>query len=67
MNDLINALQIFSKYGNPIRPTHCEHDALMISPEINPENVSGEDKETLQSLGFFEHGDMFMSYKFGSC
>lgn len=71
MNNLIEALQIFAKYNNPVRPTHCEHDVFMISPEIQPSIVSEEDKEKLDNLGFFvstEYGDeMFMSYKFGSC
>lgn len=71
MNDLIEALQILSKYGNPMRPTHCEHDVLTITPEINPESVSEEDKQQLEKLGFFvsnDYGDnLFKSYRFGSC
>ena len=31
MSDLIEALTIFLKYGNPRNPTHCEHDVLTIS------------------------------------
>jgi hypothetical protein len=30
MSDLIKALQIFLKYGNPDSPTHCEHDELFV-------------------------------------
>lgn len=30
MSDLIEALQILLKYGNPKKPTHCEHDILII-------------------------------------
>ena len=30
MKNLIKALQIFLKYGNPKWPTHCEHDNLYI-------------------------------------
>ena len=30
MEKLIEALQIFLKYGNPDYPTHCEHDELTI-------------------------------------
>lgn len=30
MEDLIKALQIFMKYGNPAYPFHCEHDILYI-------------------------------------
>jgi len=69
MEDLIKALQIFLKYGNPPYPTHCEHDVLTIS-EINPDDVSDEDKTELDNLGFFvskEYGEpLFRSYKFGS-
>jgi hypothetical protein len=71
MNDLIEALQILSKYGNPDRPTHCEHDALHINPEISPILVSDEDINKLEELGFFvsvENGEeLFMSFRFGSC
>lgn len=70
MNDLIEALQIFSKYGNPTYPIHCEHDVLMISPEISPDIVSKEDRDKLEELGFFVSDytgeDMFISY-IGSC
>ena len=72
MNDLIEALQILLKYGNPDYPTHCEHDILSISPDIDPSDVSEEDKEKLEELGFFVSdnlcdGEGFCSYKFGSC
>jgi hypothetical protein len=49
MNDLIEALQIFAKYGNPDYPTHCEHDTLMIMG-ICPEDVSGKIKRNLMNL-----------------
>lgn len=69
MEQLIEALQILLKYGNPDNPTHCEHDVLTIS-EINPDDVSKEDIETLEGLGFFisnEYGNpCFQSYRFGS-
>jgi hypothetical protein len=67
MSDLIEALQIFLKYGNPPYPTHCEHDELTICG-IEPSAVSEEDKHRLDELGFFvdESEDCFMSFKFGS-
>lgn len=68
MENLIRALQIFLKYGNPQRPTHCEHDVLYV--DIDPTKVSEEDKNKLDELGFFpdeETGEGFISYKFGSC
>jgi hypothetical protein len=70
MEELIEALQILLKYGNPVNPTHCEHDVLMICG-ILPSDVSEKDKKKLDELGFFvsyEFGDeSFVSYKFGSC
>jgi hypothetical protein len=67
MEELIKALQIFLKYGNPDYPTHCEHDELFI--DIDPELVSEEDKKVLDELGFFpnDYNGYFSSYKFGSC
>jgi hypothetical protein len=69
MDDLIKALQIFRKYGNPEYPTHCEHDRLMICG-IDPDDVSEKDKIVLdKELGFFiddEDEPCFVSYRFGS-
>lgn len=65
MSKLIEALQIFLKYGDPEHPTHCEHDALMICG-INPDDVSDEDKVKLEELGFFVSDDAFLSYRYGS-
>ena len=67
MEQLIQALTIFLKYGNPEHPTHCEHDILYICG-IDPDDVSAEDTEKLDSLGFFvnsEH-DGFASFRYGS-
>ena len=68
MKDLIEALQIFLKYGNPHSPTNCSHDVLWVN--INPEDVSDEDKARLDELSFFvseEDGYGFTSFRFGSC
>ena len=67
MEKLIKALQIFLKYGNPDFPTHCEHDCLWICG-INPEDVSKEDIEELDELGFYidEDDEGFKSSYFGS-
>ena len=67
MNELIEALQILSKYGNPEYPTCCEHDILTIV-DIDPENVSADDVTKLEELGFFidTNEGCFASYKFGS-
>jgi hypothetical protein len=51
MEDLIKALQILLKYGNPKYPTVCSHDELNIVG-INPELISDSDKNELRNLGF---------------
>lgn len=68
MKDLIEALTIFLKYGNPRCPTHCEHDELWICG-VDPADVSEEDKEKLDELGFHvdESDDCFKSFRYGSC
>ncbi len=68
MEDLIKALQIFLKYGNHKYPTNCSHDELAIM-EISPTDVSKEDIEELEKLGFIisdEEDGYFKSFKFGS-
>ena len=68
MKDLIEALQIFLKYGNEEYPTHCEHGALYVYG-VNPDAVSAEDKKRLEELSFFfaaERG-RFGSPRYGSC
>lgn len=66
MDDLIKALQIFRKYGNPEWPTHCEHDVLTVC--IEPDLVSEEDTAALEELHFGpdEYGEGFISYWYGS-
>ena len=68
MKDLIEALQIFLKYGNHKYPTYCGHDELVIM-EITKDQVSEEDIIRLTELGFFwsEVDDgCFKSFRFGS-
>lgn len=67
MINLINALQIFLKYGSHPYPTHCEHDVLLI-PHYKIDEISTQDVSELKQLGFQwlpEH-DCFGSYRFGS-
>lgn len=68
MKDLIEALTILSKYGNPEWPTHCEHDILTVM--VDPVLVSEEDLARLEELDFTpgsEYSDeVFTSYRFGS-
>lgn len=65
MQDLIDALTILLKYGNPENPTLCTHDELTICG-IDPADVSDEDKAKLDGLGFFESEECFKSFRFGS-
>lgn len=68
MNDLIEALGIFSKYAQPEYPTQCAHDTLYVN--VDPALVSGADRARLEELGFFTSGEEdrgFMSFRFGSC
>lgn len=69
MKELIEALNIFLKYGDPSHPFHCEHDYLYV--DIPYSEVSEEDRKRLHELGFFEdkeYGDGgFGSFKYGSC
>lgn len=65
LSKLIEALQIFLKYGDVKWPTHCEHDVLKVC--VDPSVVSQEDKDALEKLGFFvSDDDSFISYKYGS-
>ncbi len=67
MNDLIEALQIFAKYKNEAYPTYCEHDVLYIMG-ITKNEVSKEDQERLDKLGFFyaeKYEGCWMSFRFG--
>lgn len=68
MKDLIEALEIFSKYiGDRYSPTHCEHDVFMV--QCDNDKVSEEDKQRLEELSFSwdEDYECFTSYRFGSC
>ena len=68
LSDLIEALQILNKYGDPSYPTICMHDTLLICG-IEPQDVSDEDKKKLDELGFFvakEFDNQFISFRFGS-
>jgi hypothetical protein len=78
MKELIEALQILLKYGNPNYPTNCEHDELSIHG-IEAEDITKEDVIKLYELGFTvwiegvendEHipdESKIFSYKYGSC
>lgn len=70
MEDLIQALLIFSKYIDVKErwPTHCEHDIMMIMNIAEESILSEEDNKEVVRLGFHwsdEH-DCWASYRFGS-
>jgi hypothetical protein len=65
MKDLIEALTIFAKYKDWEWPTHCEHDVLTIMG-ITEEEVSKEDRERLNKLGFLWGDEAWISFRFGS-
>ncbi len=72
MDKLIEALQIFMKYGNPAFPTHCEHDILYVYPGVTADEMDEEDVKQLEELHFtpdYEFGDEggWSSSFFGSC
>jgi hypothetical protein len=64
MNDLIEALQIFNKYGGK---SHCLMELLTIQ-DVEENEVTEDEKARLIGLGFhwnFEY-DCWASYRFGS-
>jgi len=67
VDDLIEALTIMRKYGNPPVPTNCSHDLLWVA--VDPDLVSPEDLTRLEELHFKPDEDRmgFYSYYFGSC
>lgn len=68
MDELLKALTILRKYGNPKRPFHCEHDYLYV--DIQAEKVSEEDMKELEEYGFFPDEEYneggFGSFRYGS-
>jgi hypothetical protein len=66
-SEIIEAMQIFQKYGEIQYPFHCEHDQLTVA--VDPAEVSKKDRERLQELGFEEDVEeqCFYSFRYGSC
>lgn len=50
--ELQEAFKIFDKYTDDDYLLHAEHDEIRVS--VNPEDVSEEDKERLDELGFHD-------------
>ena len=68
MDDLIKALGILRKYlsnPNDRNPLNTSHDTLWIM-DVDPDEVSPEDRAELERLGFFVSEDAFCSFRFGS-
>ncbi len=68
MDDLIKALQILRKYGNPVYPVNCSHGKLQVN--IDADLVNNKDVNELDYLGFFKNEEPetgFSSYRFGYC
>jgi len=67
LSGLIEALQLFRKYKDVRRPTHCEHDVLCVMG-VTQEEVSAEDAVTLDEMGFLwsEEYDCWISFRYGS-
>lgn len=65
MQDLIEALTIFSKYVNIPNPTYCGHEVLMV---LCPHEVEEDDRNRLFELSFTwdEDTDCWSSFRFGS-
>ena len=65
MNDLIEALTIFSKYDDR-DSVYCRHDVLCIF--IDPKKLSIDDVVRLAELSFTPNNvGGFLSYRFGNC
>lgn len=71
MNNLIESLQIFSKYFDADEkwPTNCEHDILILCVADDEEGITEEDVKRLDELGWFwsDEYECWCSYRFGSC
>jgi hypothetical protein len=65
MKNLIEALTIFSKYQTLDYPTSCSHDVLYVVG-ITPEEVTEEDAQRLDALGFIAGDEGWMSFRYGS-
>ncbi len=67
LSELIEALQIFLKYGDVAWPTHCEHDEMWIYLNFQT-TISPDDHTRLEELGFAwdKDGECYKSYAFGS-
>ncbi|QIG71239.1 hypothetical protein EVB32_132 [Rhizobium phage RHph_TM39] len=73
MNDLIESLQIFSKYfrADSYAPIHCEHDILMLCvADVEVFNhIDHTDANRVIELGWHWSNEFncWCSFRFGSC
>lgn len=66
-SEIIEAMQIFQKYGEVQFPFYCSHDKLTVC--VDPAAVSEVDTARLEELGFHTDTseDCFYSFRYGSC
>lgn len=66
MDDLIEALTILRKYGNPENPTYCAHDELYFC--VDPTSVAPADINRLRELDVLPdfNQSCFYSFRYGS-
>ena len=67
MDDLIEALQIFSNYTNTRNPTNCEHDIMYIM-DVHKDDLDFNDQQRIEELDFIwdDEEEVFFSFRFGS-
>jgi hypothetical protein len=68
LEEFLEAINILRKYkqGEWNYPFNCSHDKLSVCG-VDPGDVTQEDIDKLDDLGFFVVDDYFASYRFGSC
>jgi hypothetical protein len=66
MQELIEALQIFLKYGDQPHPTCCNHDELCV--DYHRGQICPADLQRLEELGFHwdNERELFYSTRWGS-
>lgn len=68
MKNLIEALNIFLKYGDVEFPTHCKRDVLYVCG-YHKDKMTPEDVARLYDLSFVwdEGYEVFRSFTYGCC
>jgi hypothetical protein len=68
MKELVEAFQIFLKYGNPSYPINCQHDIMRVYLDVSFDTIDKNDIKRLIEIGFEYDDDFgcFQSTKYGS-